>query len=511
MLSWFQNRAGRVFAPPPQQGGQQGGDVVSGRAVAYAVAGAMILVFWGLHLTLIPEGGITMYDEFYTLDRSAGFERHDDWLTVYNKNQPGFRKPPLQYWMTALLMKHGADLEVALRLPSMIFALGALVTAGWLAAILVPHVPWAVPAAVLLCASSLQFWRLSASAMLDAGATLFTILTLIAAMLALRRPRCWYAMAVAAGLGALQKAPVGLVFVLILIWLLNLTRARHGFSYAKLKESPHFLRGLRLAAIAVLAWPLYQTILYGGEALEDLYGGQMAERFVPVRPFKDPRTGGDLWNLIIVGEPVFRVLAIVALMWMPWRLRRPEFLPLAMVFAIYVVAMGLASGSVYPRYSLIFVPLLAAALAAVAMSLFRVRWVGALGIVAVVAAGGGPIRSATELEIAQDPRLQTQISELTRVAGQLTPAETLVTCNWNRETRFFPGAVSYYAAVNGRPFVGLDTPQQIPRWVEGGRMNGPLRGVCTDEELDQIADGLDDLRRGERHSGYVHWTAAGPR
>ncbi|TCP41751.1 ArnT family glycosyltransferase [Rhodovulum marinum] len=507
MNASFSNLRQRIFADPPSVS-----RAAPGRGILpVLVAGLVIAVAWGVHLGHIPAGGISWYDEFHTLDRSAGFARHDDWLTVYNKNEPGFRKPPLQYWMTGALMQAGADLEVALRLPSMLFALGTLAATGWLAAILLPGLPWAIPAAVLLCASSFQFWSLATSAMLDTGAALFATLALIAAILALRRPLWWYGMALFVGLGALQKAPIGLVLVLLFIWALNLTRARHDFAYARLKDSPHFLRGLRLAILAALAWPLFQTVLYGGEVLEDLYGGQMIERFAPVRPLKDPRSGHDLWQLIVSGEPFWRLPAIAALLWLPWHLRRPELLAVAALFAIYVVAMGLAGGSVYARYTLIFVPLLAAALAVVALSLFRVRWLGWGLVLAISAASGGPIRSADALRLEQSARLQTQIAVLSEMAGLLRPDETLVTCNWTRETRFLPGAVSYYAAVHGRPFVGLDSPGQVDRWLERGRMPGPLRGVCTNAELDRIADRLVGLVRGAEQAGYVFWTAEAAR
>lgn len=484
---------------------------VPGRRAAILVTVLLIAVAWLAHLVQIPQGGISLYDEFHTLDRSGGFIRHDDWLTVYNKNEPGFRKPPLQYWMTALLMEAGVDMEVALRLPSMLFALGVLAVTGWFAALLYPQAPWAIPAAVLLCASSLQFWRYAASAMLETGAALFATLALMAAIMALRRPLWWYGMAVAVGLGALQKAPIGLVLVLLFIWLLSRTRARHGFSYARLKESRHFLISLRLALVLTLAWPVFQSVLHGLAVLQDVYGGQMIERFVPARPLKEPRSGSDLWDLIIVGEPILRIPAILALLVLPWRVRRPDFLPLAGIFAIYVVAMGLAAGSVYARYTVTFLPLLSAALAVVVFSSIRMRWVAGLVVLAVSVASGGPIRGVEGLQLLQSEKLQTQIVLLSEMAGELRSDETLVTCNWNRDSRFLPGAVSYYAAVNKRPFVGLDAPNRIDLRKSQGRLPGALRGLCTAAELDEIAPQLVGLERDRMREGYVFWTAESAR
>ncbi|MEM9106327.1 MAG: hypothetical protein AAGC96_11790 [Pseudomonadota bacterium] len=129
------------------------------RALPILVTALLIAVIWGAHLHLIPAGTYHFYDEFHTLDRSTGFARHNDWFAVYSLQEVNFRKPPLQYWMTAGLLEAGADLQFALRLPSMIFAVGLLGATACLAGVLLPHRLWAMPGAVLLVACSTMFWR----------------------------------------------------------------------------------------------------------------------------------------------------------------------------------------------------------------------------------------------------------------------------------------------------------------------------------------------------------------
>jgi 4-amino-4-deoxy-L-arabinose transferase-like glycosyltransferase len=124
--------------------------------------------------------------------------------------------------MTAGLLAAGVGETAALRLPSMLFALGMLAATAWLARLLAPERPWAMPLSVALLASSVQFWIYANSAMLDAGAGFFAAVAVAAAVVALERPRVWYLVAVLAGIGALQKAPVGLFFVptgLFGLWL----------------------------------------------------------------------------------------------------------------------------------------------------------------------------------------------------------------------------------------------------------------------------------------------------
>ncbi len=89
-----------------------------------------LALYYGSFLSF---GTISHGDEYLTLDRANSFLIRDDPWAVFAENQPTFKKPPLQYWITAWLMERTSDLEVALRLPSYVFALLTLVAVGWLA------------------------------------------------------------------------------------------------------------------------------------------------------------------------------------------------------------------------------------------------------------------------------------------------------------------------------------------------------------------------------------------
>jgi 4-amino-4-deoxy-L-arabinose transferase-like glycosyltransferase len=181
------------------------------RAARGATVATVLLIaaVWLACLPLLSVGGISHFDEFYTLDRAISFGRMGDWFTVFSGNEPSFRKPPLQYWMSAGLLDAGVGETVALRLPSMLFALGTLAATAWLARAIAPALPWAMPISVGLLASSVQFWSFANSGMLDVGAGFFAAAAVAAAVVALDRPRVWYVVALLLGLGALQKAPAG--------------------------------------------------------------------------------------------------------------------------------------------------------------------------------------------------------------------------------------------------------------------------------------------------------------
>ncbi len=171
----------------------------------------IISIIWLSNLTDAPIGGFNFGDEFHTLDRSTAFASHGEWHTIYSLNEPSFRKPPLQYWMSALFLEAGIEQLVALRLPSLIFALGSMISVALLAAAVMPANLWAMPAAVLLFSGSAQYWQHALSATLDSGAVFFANLALAATMLALKRPGWWYVAGIAIALGSLQKAPIGLL------------------------------------------------------------------------------------------------------------------------------------------------------------------------------------------------------------------------------------------------------------------------------------------------------------
>jgi 4-amino-4-deoxy-L-arabinose transferase-like glycosyltransferase len=446
-------------------------------------------------------GGISHYDEFYTFDRSISFARMGDWFTVFSSNEPSFRKPPLQYWMTAGFLAAGVGETVALRLPSMIFALGTLGVTAWLARVLAPALPWAMPMAVALLAGSLQFWTLANSALLDAGAGFFAALAVATAAVAVARPRVWYVVAVVVGLGALQKAPVGLVFVAAGLLALWITRRVAGAEWARMTASPAFGRAAWVALLLVLAWPLLQSARYGMDAISESHDRQMFARFVPDAE-EGLRGFADLTELLIVGEPWLRWPALAAVLVLPFLVRRPAAVMVTGVVVLYAVALLVAGGNVYARYTLTILPLLTAALAVVLVQLRPAPWAGlALGGVLLGLSGGGLPGGAPREAARQPPEVSAQVAVLRRVGAEIVPEETLVYCRSRDLGRLIPGAVSVYAS-NGQPIIAS---AQLER--AGGAVTGPFRGVCPANEIGQVEPLVEGFAVVREEAGYVVWTA----
>jgi 4-amino-4-deoxy-L-arabinose transferase-like glycosyltransferase len=480
----------------------------SRNALATLAAAVLLALFALWYAPLLGTGFITHTDEFATLDRSSSMLSTGDWATVHSRNLPSFKKPPLQYWMSAALMDAGVGLPTALRLPSLLFALAGLWSAGFLARTLLPASPWAMPAAILLCSGSLAFWTSGTSALLDSGSVFFATFALAATIRALARPAWWYVVAVATVLGAIQKAPIGLFLVLGYLLILAATRAAHGIDVGAIRRSVPFRRAVWIVVIGALVWPILQILRHSTvTVVEDLLG-QTVGRFVPAGFDEDLTDLAGLSGMILGSEPLLRILGILALAWLPWRLRRMELLPLPALFGLYVLLMYLAVGNVSGRYTVVFLPLLAAALAAVILSLPVPAIARAAGVLAVSALSLGPIKSAADLRLEAPPQQAAAISALEAVGAALRPDETLVICNW-RPRAFPPGMVTYFAS-GGRPFEMPERPGDVAEARQEGTLPGPLRGLCPTPQADELAATLAGFARVTEVDGFTHWTARAP-
>ncbi|HSO46827.1 MAG TPA: glycosyltransferase family 39 protein [Rhizobiaceae bacterium] len=479
----------------------------AGRATALWISAALILVFAAWYWMLLPVGEIRHGDEILTLDRSSSFAARGDYLTVYTSNVPDFRKPPLQYWMTAGLLSRGADLEFSLRFPSWLFSMLSLAATGWLAVQISPRQAFVAPAAILLAASSTTFWVSATSGLLDSGAMFFGAVTVAACFAALREPRWWYAAALAIGVGSLQKAPVPLAFAAAIALGALFTAKSSGIDVRRAFMNRHFALSLGLMLAVLLAWPVLQLTRYGTAFIQVAYIDQMVNRFSPV----GTQEGFDRrsWYTILTsGEPLLRIPAMAALFALPVMMRRSELWALPALLSIFALMAAMGSGYVSPRYSLLFLPMLAAALAAVTLDLFAARPRHGMVAIAVLSALSlGPLKTSDMLDLNDTQKVRAN-AILMEVASKLAPGETLVTCRGSRDgLRIYAGAASYYAS-RGRPFVQVRNMQELALFQQQGLASPPYRGACHASAGDEIKAAFGpDAIVGEV-DGFVHWQAS---
>lgn len=464
---------------------------------AIALSALFVVALAAYYVTLLPIGNLALGDEFLTLDRVNGFVTRGDYLTVYTENKPDFRKPPLQYWLSAALIQIGVDLTTALRFPSYVFSILALISTGFLARALSPLTPYAAPAAIALLAGSQTFWTFGTSAMLDSGATLFSTLAIAGFVLALRQPLWWYLVAFAVALSALQKAPAPLAMV-ILMSLVVLASSGSGTSGPRASfRNRHFIRATPLTAAALLVWPIIQMAQHGAAELRETYLTHMFSRFSP-----SSEARYSLAELILEKEALIRVPGILALAALPYVLRRRELVALPALLLGFALIVGAAGDMVYPRYSIPFLPLLMAALAVVIIRVLASQPLAALAlIVALSFASSGPFK--TSAAVGNMTEGQTgHLPLLRNVAAALRDDETLVVCRGKGNPHV--GAISYYAS-NGRPFLKIATIEQFLVRDRDGRARPPYRGICNAAQADLLRARFGPNAIVEEANGAIHW------
>lgn len=467
-------------------------------ALSFALVAVLAVYYW----TLLPVGSIRFGDEYLTLDRVNAFVIRDDFWTVYSGNLPTFKKPPLQYWISAFLVRQGADLEFALRFPSYLFGLLTLINVGFLAYLIFPN-PWVAPAATALLAGSGRFWNVNLSAHLDSGAALFSTLAITGCLLAFSRPRWWYLVALATGLAAWQKAPIPLVFVAGISLVLIAGRKRLGIDVRAAFQNRHFWIAAGLMLAALLFWPALQWIKFGPASLQEAYVSQMVERFSPFGP-------GDgccmQWHTVLFnGEYFLRIPAILAVLALPWILHRMDLFPLPLLLIVYVIATAFAAGYISPRYTLILMPLLMAALAAVTIKLLPGKILPVVAIAGLAMSAGGPIKSARALGLLGSNQ-EKYIPLLQNVAKSVRKDESLVVCRHDNEnSRIMYGAFSYFGS-NGHPFYEVRPPEEFAQLAKEKRIAPPYRGLCPAKGFEELKPLLGSVTVVEESHGYVHWT-----
>ena len=193
-------------------------------------------------------------------------------LTLRYGDRLWFEKPPLAFWLMAASSSVFGLTEFALRLPSAVFGIAAVVlqylagrrlggrTVGVLAAVLLLGVP--------------QFVAYSRLAMTDVPLTSLGMLSVVLLLCADRRPSLMVLAGAAFGLAILTKSVAAFLF---LPGLLSIAVAQHGVRFLRSREM-----GLAtLVALGIaLPWHIWSTVTYGRSFLDQYFGLHIVDRFL---------------------------------------------------------------------------------------------------------------------------------------------------------------------------------------------------------------------------------------
>jgi len=357
--------------------------MIQSKTVAFTLAFILLLVGAIFLSKDLGSGENLANDAFHTLERSHSFQKHHDWFSVYSENHPSFKKPPLQYWLTALGFEVGLSDLLALRLPSFIFFLGLTLASGLVSYLLSNRNPWTVPATVLLMGCSLRLIKLGRSGLLDAGMVFFIMLAVLAFFYAKENSKFWILCGLACGLGFLQKAPVAIIYIAIMLFILG--KRDSYYQWSVLRQNKDFNRGILITIILFLFWPILQTLRYGTDYIKSAIGVEMVQRFTPLGGKKIAVFNwmGWLWkDLHVIG---IIAIACVILVFCYHQLRENHRLyALSIIIVIVAVTFTLATGSKaeHSRYIAVLSPLLVC-VTVVVLSHF-VSWKPSVFIITVI-------------------------------------------------------------------------------------------------------------------------------
>jgi 4-amino-4-deoxy-L-arabinose transferase-like glycosyltransferase len=220
---------------------------------------ALLIVAFALWLGIeAPRGIMWGTDELLTAERTREMLMTEPWVVHYNFHR-SFEKPPLQYWLTSLTLPRFENRAVAVRIWPLLYGVLTAAALGWMVFLIKPNEPWLIPLSVAILISAPLFAAEAARGMLDIGLTFFTVLTIVFAELARKKPAWWLAAAVACWLGSLQKIPLPFLFWLLIV-LVRLTSREER---ANLRNEIAWLVGSMLLAIGLMSiWPLLQYFKY---------------------------------------------------------------------------------------------------------------------------------------------------------------------------------------------------------------------------------------------------------
>jgi hypothetical protein len=221
----------------------------------------------------------------------------------------------------------------------------------------------------------------------------------------------------------------------------------------------------------------------------------------------DEGGGGSAWfKGLFRGQPLLEAPMLAAILALPFVIKRWESAAITTLFLVYVVLSGIAGERGSVRYAIMFYPLMAASLCAIAARFLEANALPVALVYCLLL--GTPFKSAEAARLTKST--QTQFVEfLSRAGAAIQPGESFVRCRWNRgKSPIFAGAFSFYAS-GGRPVIVLGGPQELAQAQARNETRPPYRGICTIAEFADLESQLEAPVAVETSGNYVHWTAKG--
>ena len=246
------------------------------RRVIYAVFAALILLFSGYVLFYkLGNEPLQDYDEATYAEVTLENQARGNPSELTFLNQPYFRKPPLLFWMTAGTTHLFSDTEFALRVPSALAGLLAVLVVMGICLEAGASMPFVLLGGAVL-ATSATWMEFARDVRFDNLVALFIALAFYAGMRALRDPRWYMAVGIALALAVLSKSVIVAFAGVALLSYALLALGWKG-ACALLREK-WIWAGAGLFLLIAAPWHIYETLKYGAAFWHSYLGTEVIER-----------------------------------------------------------------------------------------------------------------------------------------------------------------------------------------------------------------------------------------
>jgi len=441
----------------------------------------------------IQKGRLTNTDELVTAERSREMLLTGQWTVQFNF-QPSFEKPPLQYWLTTLTLPRIGQREAAVRIWPLIFGSLTAFALLWLAFLMDRDRSWLAGVSVAVLVSSPLFLFEVSRALLDSGLMFFVTLAIIFAQLARKHPAWWLGVAIACGLGTLQKIPLG-----FLIWLIILIVRFCSANKRPALRSWWLLAAILLGGVTIAIWPLFELWKFHASLTNIL---RLQEAIILTGPTRlGERPYFEIPMRLTIMWPVGG-FALLAAIWVLFSKRSQTQMREISIVCLAVIVLAIVFNFRSARYMVPLIPCLCLLLAVAFLWLFQkprpARLTTIIAALSMFIAGF--VQAKLEINHRRkDPADQIEIAQQ---MGRLQKPDTHTLI-----VRLSGGSVLYDSFYLFYGDLHYPVTKLSPDQLRLASLPRPAIGVCAAENLPLVREKYGDVDVALQRGDFICWRA----